>query len=68
MTREEELQELEFRKPKKPAYTSGAYPDFWEMFACPSCLSYLGKKGEYAFCPCCGQKLDWSVLDDQYYR
>lgn len=62
MTREEELQELEFRKPKKPAYVSVAYPDVRETFACPYCLSYLSKKGEYAFCPYCGQKLDWEGM------
>ena len=64
MTREEELQELEYRTPKKIFYTTGAYPDGWEKFDCPSCLSYLGNKYEYAFCPHCGQKLDWGVSFD----
>ena len=64
MTREEELQELEYRTPKKIFYTTGAYPDGWEKFDCPSCLSYLGNKYEEALCPHCGQKLDWGVSFD----
>lgn len=64
MTREEELKELEYRMPKKILYVDGLYPDYWEKFDCPSCYNYLGEKRGYAFCPYCGQKLDWSVLDD----
>ena len=38
MTRKEELQELEYRMPKKILYVDGLYPDYWEKFDCPSCM------------------------------
>lgn len=34
------------------------------VYLCPSCREELDKFEQFGYCPECGQKLDWSVLDD----
>lgn len=66
MTREEELKELKYReKAKVIAYIDWEdFPSDWVTCECPSCREGLSNEDKFAFCPHCGQKLDWSVLDD----
>nr|DAR80877.1 MAG TPA: DNA-directed RNA polymerase [Caudoviricetes sp.]DAS85092.1 MAG TPA: DNA-directed RNA polymerase [Caudoviricetes sp.]DAX19834.1 MAG TPA: DNA-directed RNA polymerase [Caudoviricetes sp.]DAX23221.1 MAG TPA: DNA-directed RNA polymerase [Caudoviricetes sp.] len=59
MTREE----LKYREPQKVVCLHGPYPKPWYKCECPSCGNCLSDDDEFAFCPYCGQKLDWSVLD-----
>lgn len=58
MTREE----LKYREPRKIVYLKGPYPTPWEKFECPSCGNCLSDENEFAFCPYCGQKLDWEGM------
>ena len=52
-----DTQELAYRKPKKVIYTK-----IKELRAkCPSCNRRLKTQSSYAYCPGCGQKLDWNV-------
>jgi hypothetical protein len=60
MTREEELQELEYRRYKKIC-TETNYEGFKTAF-CPTCKEYLSGAEMFYFCPSCGQKLDWEGM------
>ena len=62
MTREEELKELSYRNQRKVVAFTDA--DGWEICECPTCREDLDDLDRFDYCPYCGQKLDWSVLDD----
>ena len=58
MTREKELKELKYREKRKVMKVS------WTFCKCPTCREELNDIDRFDYCPYCGQKLDWSVLDD----
>jgi hypothetical protein len=65
MTREKELKELRCREQRKVlAVADRGEEDFWVYYECPACNKRLSEFDEFNYCPYCGQKLDWSVLDD----
>ena len=65
MTREEELKELEYREQKKVVVFENRDSDgFRVLCECPTCDERLNEFDEFYYCPYCGQKLDWSELDD----
>lgn len=66
MTREEELKELRYREQRKILIVTDGYVDDepWTLYECPTCTEELDELDRFAYCPHCGQKLDWSVLDD----
>lgn len=60
---------LEMRDAKAPVYDGNGYaPDgsfVWDEWICPHCSSrYEVEYDEHAYCPNCGQKIDWRVPDD----
>lgn len=62
MTREKELKELKFREPRKVVVVRKV--GLRSKCKCRTCKEELDDLDRFAFCPYCGQKLDWSVLDD----
>lgn len=65
MTREEELKELKYRDARGVRILKARYGDgFRALCECPTCDKGLGEFDVSDYCPYCGQKLDWSVLDD----
>ena len=62
MTREEELKELKYREQKKVVVVRRV--NLRSICKCPTCDKRLNEYDEFDYCPHCGQKLDWSVLDD----
>ena len=48
------LKRNEPMKPRTKTYTNG----FFKLRACSVCDTTIEK--EFVYCPCCGQKLDWS--------
>lgn len=64
MTREEELKELEYREQKKVlVVVDGEETNTWLLCECPACTEELNERERFEYCPYCGQKLDWNVLD-----
>lgn len=64
---------LKKQVPEKPHYDGDSYaPDgtfVWDEWLCPNCNSrYEVDYDNYAYCPNCGQKLDWSEEDEQSDR
>ena len=55
---------LDKRIPKIPSYEGDGYSDgeiVYDTWICPSCdESYEIDYDKYNYCPCCGQKIDWS--------
>lgn len=65
MTREEELKELKYGEGRKVrVFKYGCCGLFTALYKCPTCGERLNEFDESDCCPYCGQKLDWSVLDD----
>lgn len=65
MTREEELQELEYREGRKvKKFKYGYGVRVRTLIHCPTCGERLDELDKPDYCPYCGQKLDWSVLND----
>ena len=64
MTREEELKKLKYREQKKVVVIEDGSDDFRTLCKCPTCDKGLNVFDRFDYCPYCGQKLDWSVLDD----
>lgn len=64
MTREEELKELKYREQKKIIVVVNGSDGFRTLCKCPTCDKGLNEFDRFGYCPYCGQKLDWSVLDD----
>ena len=65
MTREKELKELKYREGRKVrVFKHGCGGCFMAWYKCPTCGERLYEFDELDYCPNCGQKLDWSVLDD----
>lgn len=62
MTREEELKELKYREQRKVVKITDN--DGWKLYECPTCREDLDELCGFNYCPDCGQKLDWSELDD----
>ena len=62
MTRKEELKELKYREQRKVVCVTDG--DDWSYCECPTCREDLDEVDCFPYCPYCGQKLDWSVLDD----
>ncbi len=58
----EERKELEYRTPRKIVMVSDE--DGWKTCECPTCREEVDDLDTFDYCPYCGQKLDWSVLDD----
>lgn len=58
----EERKELKYRTPRKIVMVSDE--DGWKTCECPTCREELDDLDTFDYCPDCGQKLDWSVLDD----
>lgn len=58
----EERKELKYRTPRKIVMVSDE--DGWKTCECPTCREELDDLDTFDHCPYCGQKLDWSVLDD----
>lgn len=59
------IQALEKQIPKKPTYEGDGYaPDgtfIYDTWICPCCDErYEVDYDDYAYCPNCGQKIDWS--------
>lgn len=48
---------LEKQIPEKPLESDWIY--------CPACRKMFGLWGEFSFCPCCGQAIDWSEEECQ---
>lgn len=64
MTREEELKELEYREQRKVlVVVDGEETNTWLLCECPACTEELNEHERFKYCPYCGQKLDWNVLD-----
>ena len=59
MTREKELKEHKYREQKKIIVIGVR-----ALYKCPTCDKGLNEFDRFDYCPYCGQKLDWSVLDD----
>lgn len=51
---EQALKRNEPMKPQTKTYTNG----FFKLRTCSVCDTTIQE--EFAYCPCCGQKLDWS--------
>ena len=53
--------------PKTPHYEGDGYSDgelVYDTWICPSCEEYYEiDYDKYNYCPCCGQKIDWSDLN-----
>lgn len=64
MTREEELKELKYREQKKIIVIGDGSDGFRTLCKCPTCDKALNEFDMFDYCPYCGQRLDWSVLDD----
>ena len=62
MNRREELKELKYRTQRKVVKITDN--DGWKLYECPTCREELDDLDTFDYCPYCGQKLDWSVLDD----
>lgn len=60
MTREEELKYREAREVRILKVGEG----FRTLCKCPTCDKGFNEFDRFDYCPHCGQKLDWSVLDD----
>ena len=58
----EELKEFKYRTPRKIVIV--ADDDGWKTCECPTCREELDDLDTFDYCPYCGQKLDWSVLND----
>lgn len=54
---EEKLKELKYRTPRKIAIVSDE--DGWKTCECPTCREEQDDLACTAYCPHCGQKLDW---------
>lgn len=63
MTREEELKELKYREIKSVVDT-GERNGIWKKCECPTCNWMMLAYNRLPYCPRCGQRLDWSVLDN----
>ena len=61
MTREEELKELKYREQKKVVVVRRV--NLRAKCKCRTCKEELDDIDRFDYCPYCGQKLDWSVLD-----
>lgn len=66
MTREEKLKELKYRIPRKVVHVKERDGKvFWALYECPTCREEQDDLACTAYCPHCGQKLDWEgVFDD----
>ena len=65
MTRAKELRELKYREERKVrVFKYGCCGVFAALYKCPSCDARLNEFDRSDYCPCCGQKLDWSALYD----
>lgn len=62
MTREEELQELEYREQKKVVVVRRV--NLLSKCKCPTCDKGLNEFDRFDYCPYCGQKLDWERTFD----
>lgn len=56
-------------EPKKPTYEGDGYaPDgtfVYDTWECPNCGEYYEVDyDDYDYCPKCGQKIDWSKVED----
>nr|DAF11092.1 MAG TPA: hypothetical protein [Caudoviricetes sp.]DAJ63043.1 MAG TPA: hypothetical protein [Caudoviricetes sp.] len=58
----EERKEFKYRTPRKIAIVTD--DDGWKSCECPTCREELDDLETFDYCPYCGQKLDWSVLND----
>ena len=64
MTREEELKELGYREKKKVVRVADRGGNYiWTSCECPTCREEQDDITYNAYCPHCGQKLDWSVTE-----
>lgn len=58
---------LEKQIAKIPEYEGDGYSDgeiVYDTWLCPSCEEYYEiDYDKYNYCPCCGQKIDWSDLN-----
>ena len=59
---DEERKEFKYRTPRKIAIVTD--DDGWKSCECPTCREELDDLETFDYCPYCGQKLDWSVLND----
>lgn len=64
MNRQEERKELKIQRIKVRVFKHGCSGWFTAWYKCPTCGERLNEFDELDHCPGCGQKLDWSVLDD----
>lgn len=66
MTREEELKELKYRMPRKVVHVKERDgKNVWALYECPTCREEQDDLACTAYCPHCGQKLDWDrAFDD----
>lgn len=65
MTRAKELKELKYRNVREVRILNkGDSDDFRTLCKCPTCDKGLNEFDRFDYCPYCGQKLDWSALDD----
>lgn len=58
----EERKELKYRTPRKVVIITDN--DGWKTCECPTCREEVDDLGMFDYCSNCGQKLDWSELDD----
>ena len=62
MTRAKELKELKYRESKKVVVVRRV--NLRSKCKCRTCKEELDDLDRFDYCPYCGQKLDWSALDD----
>ena len=70
MTREELNIIIAKAKVVKPNLESDGYADgspVYDTWECPNCGStFEFEYDRYNYCPDCGQKIDWSDIDDEF--
>lgn len=57
-----ELKELKYREQKKVVVVRRV--NLRSICKCPTCDKGFNEFYRFDYCPYCGQKLDWSALDD----
>ena len=62
------IEALEKQIPKTPNYEGDGYINgelIYDTWICPCCGRYyeLDCNDDYAYCPQCGQRIDWSTLE-----
>lgn len=64
------IEALEKQIPKKPDLIGDCYDDngnlIYDAWICPCCRTeYELDYDDYKFCPECGQKIDWSEVEEK---